>query len=138
MHLVRVGVFTLLAAPLLLAQNADLSGLITDPAHLVVPGAQVLVSSVATAAARTVLSDQQGFYSVPALMPGRYNITVEANGFKTVHQNDIVLEVDQQARLDFTLEIGNKRESIVVEGSAPLLNVSDGHREHRCRSPFCG
>ena len=71
------------------------------------------------------LLNQQGEYSVPALLPGPYNITVEANGFKTVHQNGVVVEVDQRARLDFALTIGSNAESITVQGSAPLLNTSD-------------
>ena len=78
-----------------------------------------------TSATRAVSSNDQGEYSVPALLPGPYKITVEANGFKTVHHNGIVLEVDQRARLDFSLTIGSKAETITVEGSAPLLNTSD-------------
>jgi hypothetical protein len=119
-------VLTLLSTANLFAQNADLSGIILDPSRLAVANAQVLVENASTGAKRTVLSSQQGVYSIPALPPGRYNLTVDADGFKTIHQNSVVVEVDQQARLDFTLEIGNKQESIVVEGSAPLLNASDG------------
>jgi hypothetical protein len=69
----------------LLAQNAELSGLITDPSGLAVPNARVVVQSADTDATRTVSSNGQGEYSVPALLPGPYNITIEANGFKTVH-----------------------------------------------------
>jgi hypothetical protein len=108
-----------------MAQNAELSGLITDPFGLAAPNARVVVQSTDTGAARTVFSNQQGDYSVPALLPGPYNITVEANGFKTVHQNVVVVEVDQRARLDFTLIIGSNTESITVAGSPPLLNTSD-------------
>jgi hypothetical protein len=115
---------TLLTIPLP-AQNAQLSGLITDPSGLAVPRARVAVQSVGTAATRSVLSNQQGEYSVPALLPGPYNITVEANGFQPLHQNGVVLEVDQRARLDFALTIGSNAESITVQGSAPLLNASD-------------
>jgi len=115
---------TLLSIPLL-AQNAELSGLITDPAGLAVPRARVVVQSADTGATRTVASNQQGEYSVPALLPGPYNMTVEANGFKTIHQNGVVVEVDQRARLGFTLTIGSNTESITVQGSAPLLNASD-------------
>jgi hypothetical protein len=115
----------LLCAVSLIAQNAELSGLITDPSSLAVPGARVVVQSADTAATRTVSSNQKGEYSVPALLPGPYNITVEANGFKTVHQNGVVVEVDQRARLDFALTVGSKTESITVQGSAPLLNASD-------------
>src|SRR6202163_2650271 len=120
----RLLALALLSAPLL-ALNAGLSGLITDPSSLAVPGARVVVQSADTAATRTVSSNQQGEYSVPALLPGPYNITVEANGFKTVHQNDVTVEVDQRARLDFALTVGSNTESITVQGSAPLLNTSD-------------
>ena len=117
-------VYLRLAVPLL-AQNAELSGRISDPAGLAVPGARVVARSQATGATRAVSSNQQGEFSVPALQPGPYNITVEANGFRTIHQNGVVVEVDQRARLDFALTIGSNAESITVEGSAPLLNTSD-------------
>src|SRR5580658_3777694 len=114
----------LLSAPLL-AQNAEMSGLISDPAGLAVPGARVVVQSADTGATRAVSSNQQGEYSVPALPPGPYNITIEANGFKTIHQNGVVVEVDQRARLDFALTVGSNTETVTVEGNAPLLNASD-------------
>src|SRR6266567_7800276 len=122
---VRVLVFALLAAAPLLAQNAELSGRISDPAGLAVPGARVVARSQATGATRAVSSNQQGEFSVPALQPGPYNITVEANGFRTIHQNGVVVEVDQRARLHFALTIGSNTETITVQGSAPLLNTSD-------------
>ena len=118
------GVYMWLSCPVL-AQNAELSGLITDPSSLAVPGAKVLVQSVNTGATRAASSNQQGSYSVPALLPGAYNITVEANGFKTVHQNGIAIEVEQRARLDFALTIGGSAETITVEEGASLLNTSD-------------
>jgi hypothetical protein len=124
-HRLAFVVLALLAAATLLAQNAELSGLITDPSGLAVPRANVVVQSVDTGGTRTVSSNQQGEYSVPALLPGPYNITVEANGFKTVHQNGFVVEVDQRARLDFALTVGSTTESITVQASAPLLNTSD-------------
>jgi hypothetical protein len=124
-HRLAFVVLALLAAATLLAQNAGLSGLITDPSGLAVPRANVVVQSVDTGGTRTVSSNQQGEYSVPALLPGPYNITVEANGFKTVHQNGFVVEVDQRARLDFALTVGSTTESITVQASAPLLNTSD-------------
>jgi hypothetical protein len=102
-----------------------ISGYIVDPTGLTVPGARVVVESANTGATRDVFSNQQGLYSVPALLPGPYNITAEANGFKTFHQNDVVLEAEQTARLDFALTIGSRTETITVEGSASLLNTSD-------------
>jgi len=119
-----IGLFLRLSSPLL-AQNAEISGLITDPSGLAVPSARITVQNPATAATRTVTSNQQGEYSVPALLPGPYNITIEANGFRTIHQNGIVVEVGQRARLDFALTVGSNAETITVAGSAPLLNTSD-------------
>ena len=52
-------------------------------------------------------------------------MTVEANGFKTIHQNGVVVEVGQRARLDFALVVGNTTETVTVQGNAPLLNTSD-------------
>jgi hypothetical protein len=100
-------------------------GYILDPTHRAMPGAQIVVEDPNTGAIRNTSTNQQGFYSVPALSPGLYNIAIEATGFKTIYRNGLVLEADQQARLDFTLTIGSKTESITVEGSAPLLNTSD-------------
>jgi hypothetical protein len=117
--------FALLSTAPLLAQNAELSGQITDPTSLAVPNARVVVRSADTGATRAISSNQQGEYSVPALLPGPYNITVEATGFKIVQQNGIVVEVDQRARLDFALTVGSNTESITVQGSAPLLNAPD-------------
>jgi len=105
--------------------TGTISGYILDPHGLAVPGAKVIVDSPQMAATRRVASNGQGAYSVPALMPGPYNLTIGANGFKTIHLNGVVMEVDQMARLDFTLTIGSKADSITVVGSAPLLNTSD-------------
>src|SRR5208283_2786256 len=100
-------------------------GYVLDPDHRPIPGVRITVEDPNTAATRTTSTNQQGFYSVPALQPGPYNLTIQANGFATVHQNGTVLEADQQARLDFTLKVGSTSETITVEGSAPLLNTSD-------------
>ena len=115
----------LLAAAALRGQNAGISGFISDPSGLAVPSARVVAQSAQTGARRAVSSNQYGEYSVPALLPGAYELTVEANGFKTIHQSGILLEVDQRARLDFTLTVGSTSETITVEGTAPLLNTFD-------------
>ena len=101
----RLALFALVTIPLL-AQTAELSGLISDPAGLAVPNGKVTVKRQATGVTRGVTSNEQGLYSIPALPPGSYDIVVEAAGFRSVHQTGIVLEVDQRATLDFPLTIG--------------------------------
>ena len=97
---------------------------LTPPAFPV-PNATVNLQNSQTGAIRRVTSNQQGLYSAPALAPGSYDVSVQATGFASVHQNTVVLEVDQRARLDFTLTDRQRHETMTVEGSAPLLNASD-------------
>ena len=116
--------FTLVTAPLF-AQTAELSGTVSDPSGLPVPSATVKIQSQETGASRRVSSNQEGLYSAPALLPGAYEVTIEAAGFQVMKRTGIVLEVDQRANLDFTLTVGTSTETVTVEGSAPLLNTSD-------------
>ena len=124
-NMLRVPFCLFAFAMLLRAQNAELSGVITDPAGLAVTGAQAVVERMDTGAMREVASNRRGEYSVPALLPGAYSITIKATGFATLHQNDVRLEVGQRARLDFMLSIGTAVEAITVEGTASLPNTSD-------------
>ena len=100
--IVRRFLFALVAIRLM-AQTANLSGIVSDPSSLSVPNAKVTVKSRATGITREVVSNQQGSYSIPALSPGAYDLTVEATGFISVHQNGILLEVDQRATPGFRL-----------------------------------
>ena len=74
-------VFALLAAAPLRGQSAKISGFITDPSGLAVPSARVVVQNAQTGARRSVQSNQDGEYTVPALLPGAYGISIDANGF---------------------------------------------------------
>jgi hypothetical protein len=132
----RLFLFALLPIRLI-AQTADLSGIIFDPSALGVPNAKVTATAQATGAMREITSNLEGLYSLPALLPGSYDLTVEATGFRSIRQTGIVLEVDQRARLDFTLSIGSTSEVITVEGSAPILQLLRCIREHRDRQPGC-
>jgi hypothetical protein len=62
---------------------------------------------------------------VPAFLTSPYNLLIDANGYRTVRVNGVVIEVNQRARLDFALMIGSKTDIITVLGSAPLLNTSN-------------
>ncbi len=76
-------------------------------------------------ATRSYSSNELGAHNLPALMPGPYNLTIEANGFKTIHLDGVAIEICERAHLDFTLTIGSKSDSITVLGSAPLFYASD-------------
>src|SRR5438067_1483253 len=86
--------------------RAIVSGTITDPQAAVVPSAMVVVRNLETNVESRTVSNEHGHYSVPPLNPGRYSVTVTANGFKTVVQHGVELRVADRIALDFKLDLG--------------------------------
>ncbi|MEO8129076.1 MAG: carboxypeptidase-like regulatory domain-containing protein, partial [Bryobacteraceae bacterium] len=103
----------------------DISGAVKDSSGAAIPAALVTVVNKDTNANRNVMSNDDGFFSFPALPPGTYNLKVEKQGFKTVNRADILLQVQQSARIDVELPIGQVTESVEVSGSAQLLSTED-------------
>jgi hypothetical protein len=97
------------------------NGTVLDPAGAAVPGDKV--SAVNTSADLEVRpdTDADGRYTFPPLPPGGpYSITVVAAGFNTEEHAGITLEVNQAARIDFTLKIGATTETVQVTADAQL------------------
>src|SRR5437773_9682905 len=84
----------------------EITGVVRDSSGAVVPGATVTVTNPATNASRTAISNEAGVYNFPALQPGMYNMKVEIGGFRTLTRNDVELQVQQTARIDFALQVG--------------------------------
>jgi hypothetical protein len=132
-YISRLALFVSLLALLLLpaqrieAQTdvAQLSGLVTDASGAVLPKASVLIVNQDTGISRAVLSNDEGQYMAPALQPGRYRVTVEASGFKTLVTQQVVLNVGQKANVSFKLEVGSKGETVSVDGNTADLNTTD-------------
>src|SRR2546427_10136142 len=86
--------------------GATLSGTINDPSGAVVPNAQVSARNTATGVTRAATTDSAGFYSIPNLLPGNYEVTVTAPGFSTAVQSNIELAVGAQQQLNVQMQIG--------------------------------
>ena len=71
----------------------------------------------------TSVTTPEGTWYIPNLNPGKYQLRIEAAGFKTYVQNGIILRTAEQPRIDVKLEVGNVSESIQVTGTAPLLET---------------
>jgi hypothetical protein len=113
----------ILALPLLAAaQTATLTGRILDPSGAVVPQARVAARNVETGVVSITETTLEGYYTVPALPPGRYELTVSKPGFVPVRQAGIELQVQQVARLDVTLQVGAVAEAVEVRAEVPLLD----------------
>ena len=104
------------------SQTAQVTGRISDASGAVVPGAQITVTNQKTGFVRDSVSNGEGYFSIPQLPPGEYRIAVKKDGFKPVVRPDVTLNVEQIARLDFSLETGAVSETITITSEAPLLN----------------
>lgn len=69
------------------------------------------------------MTDVAGVYTIPSLVPGVYSIKAVASGFKVVERTNVELQVEQAARVDFTLEVGQTTQTVEVTGSAELLTT---------------
>jgi hypothetical protein len=117
----------LAAAGAALAQSgtASLSGRVTDAQGSVIPGATVTVNSPNTGTSRTTVTNESGLYSLSALPPGVYDLTVELTGFRTAKVEKLELRVDLPARADVALEVGSLAETVTVQAESPLINTVD-------------
>ncbi len=122
------GAFALAAVVFLPAVNAfaqntaaQITGRITDFTDAVIPGAVITVLDVDRKVERRVESNDVGYFRVPFLNPGGYDVLVEKDGFKPVVQRGITLEVAQVLRLDFVLELGVTTSRIEVTDAAALI-----------------
>src|SRR5262245_30106305 len=104
--------------------NATLQGTITDASAGVLPGVGVRLQSPSTGLARDAVTNEAGVYVFNFLPAGRYDLTAELSGFKTVRQEAVRLEIGQSLELDLKMEVGQLEEVVTVEASSPLLDFS--------------
>jgi outer membrane receptor protein involved in Fe transport len=104
--------------------GATLSGTVNDPSGAVVPNAQVSAKNTATGVARTATTDSAGFYSIPNLLPGAYEVTVTAPGFSTTVQSGVDLAVGAQQQLNIPMKIGETTQKVQVTEAAPAVQLT--------------
>jgi hypothetical protein len=119
--------FTAIAAPAA-AQTAGegtIEGTVIDPSGAVIPNATVTATNNATTVATVRKSSSAGFFTVAPLPPGTYSIQVKAPGFKTLVQNNIVLNALQIRSLNLKLSVGETTQTVSVTSAPPVLNKAD-------------
>jgi hypothetical protein len=98
-------------------------GAVSDSSGGAVPGANVTVINVGTGVPTKAVTDSLGAFYVPYLVPGTYDVAAEKAGFAKVTKTGIVLQVDQKARVDLTLQVGAVTQSITVQSQSPLVET---------------
>ncbi|MFN7932822.1 MAG: TonB-dependent receptor [Bryobacteraceae bacterium] len=101
------------------------TGEVKDASGAAVAGTAITARNIATNGVRNATTNEEGIYNIPALVPGMYEIKAEHSGFKSSLRSSIELQVQQTARVDFTLEVGQVSESVEVTSAVPLLATED-------------
>ena len=122
-HLLRVMALVALSSTFAYAQTATLTGVVTDTAGGVVPGANVSVVNNATKVTLESVSNTSGQFSFPALPIGTYTVTVSLTGFKTFVANEVRLLGGQVGNVNASLEVGNLTEKVEVKAGSELVQT---------------
>ena len=118
----------MLCVPGLHAQTtASLSGTVTDPTGAVIPNAKIMLTDEATGAQRQTVTNGAGDFTIPALLPGTYDVHVTATGFQGYEQKGIVLNAGAAAGLPaIKLTVGAAAQTITVRTSTQILPTING------------
>src|ERR1017187_9706826 len=118
-----LGAVFLLSFPSFAQTVGQVTGLVTDPSGGAIVGATVTITNSQTNVARTTTTNAAGNYAFPALQPDVYRLKAEMPGFKGEIREGVELQVEQIARIDFSLQIGAATQTVEVSGGAPLLTT---------------
>jgi hypothetical protein len=128
LQLRRLSLLTLLLAPAIWAQfGSGFQGTVTDRSSGAIPSVVLKVTNIDTGITREVLANAEGYYTMPSLSPGNYRIEVSKPGFVSALQDKLVLPPDEMRKVDFTLDVGQVRETVNVSGQATVLETETGH-----------
>ncbi|MGA8868883.1 MAG: TonB-dependent receptor [Candidatus Sulfotelmatobacter sp.] len=103
--------------------TGSLVGTVKDASGAVLAGVTVTATNQDTGVATPVKTEVDGNYVITPLHIGRYSVSVEGSGFRREIHRDIVLDVQQTIKLDFTLQVGSVSETMEVSGATPLLET---------------
>ena len=94
--------------------RATVLGQVTDPTSSAIPNVTVKATKEGANVSRETVTNTEGIYTLVGLEPGRYTVTVTAQGFTSVRREGIVLQVAEKLNLPVTMEVGQVAESITV------------------------
>ena len=88
--------------------GGSISGTVKDPSGSVLPNATVVAREVNKDLTYRTRTDKGGYYTLPVLPVGRYELDVQAPGFRDYHRKDIVLDTNAALTLDVSLQVGGR------------------------------
>jgi outer membrane receptor protein involved in Fe transport len=135
MRILRSALYALAAATIGLltltlpagAQNifGSIVGTVTDPSGAALTGTSVKITNLATGEQRAATTDGQGNYQLLSLPVGNYKIDVSSPGFKDYSRTPIEVVVDQAARVNIAMSVGQQTEKVLVTTAAPIMQTEN-------------
>ena len=120
----------LCGASLIIAQNTnsgDIRGTISDSSGAVIPGVRVTVINTDTGIVKELTTNDAGLYDTASILPGRYRLTFNKEGFGQVVRDGVSLEVGV-ITVDAQLAVGGSVQTVEVTGQATLLQTESGEQ----------
>jgi len=122
---IAVAMYALAGCAMAQTVSTQILGLVTDPTGAAIPEAAVTARRGVTGDVRHSRTNETGNYVFPLLEVGEYEVTCAAPGFKTEVRRGIVLQLQQKARIDFSMQVGQQVETVEVTSATPLLRTED-------------
>jgi hypothetical protein len=104
--------------------NGIFHGTITDASGAVVPGVTIRITNLATNAIREAQSNEAGFYTITELPPGNYSFAASKTGFTMEVRPSVVLLVNENLEVNFTLRVGSVTQQVQITGTPPQLDTA--------------
>jgi len=106
------------------AVDGAIGGTVTDTTGAVVSGAHITVRNLGTNAEQKAVADGSGYFRIIHLAPGRYDVSITANGFNTFRSVNLTVQVGVLTTVDAHLAVGAAAQTVQVSGAAPLVNTT--------------
>jgi len=112
-------------APAMAQSVGEIAGEVKDTSGAAIADVRLVATNIDTNVSRNTNTNSSGAYDFPGLNPGNYSVKAEKQGFKTVTNTNIALQVQQSARIDIEMTVGSVSESVEINASAALLATED-------------
>jgi hypothetical protein len=102
-----------------------ISGVVTDPAAALVPGATITLTNANNRTRQTAATNDRGQYSFPSVSVGTYELEISAPGFQPYKRGGITIDVNSALQIDAVLQIEQNQQSVEVNDSVVTIQMSD-------------
>jgi hypothetical protein len=101
----------------------SLTGNVSDASNAAIPGAKIEAANVGTGIARQAVTDTRGVYLISELLPGVYRVTISAQGFATIVQDNVRVDANTERRADIQMQVAPVTQKIEVNAAAEALQT---------------